>query len=95
VLEQSSHRAIEPAADTICCRRPNLHLERNLNSWANVANLLFIDQPVGTGLSFATVSGEYVHNEQQMASDMYNSLLEFYRLFPAFANRDLYLGASY
>jgi len=41
------------------------------------------------------VSGEYVHNEQQMASDMYNSLLEFYRLFPAFANRDLYLGASY
>lgn len=33
----------------------NLTLEKNEDSWIKVANVLFVDQPIGTGYSFTTV----------------------------------------
>ena len=33
-----------------------------MSSWHNVANVMYVDQPVGTGLSF-TVSDNYAEND--------------------------------
>ena len=36
-----------------------------LSSWHNVANVMYVDQPVGTGLSFTT-SDSYANNDVQV-----------------------------
>eukprot|EP00694_Reclinomonas_americana_P006486 EC796759.1.p1 GENE.EC796759.1~~EC796759.1.p1 ORF type:complete len:195 (+),score=69.69 EC796759.1:42-626(+) len=69
-------------------------LKFNQNSWNMNANLLFIDQPVDTGFSYA--SSEYVRDEDGVADDMYTFLQGFMQLFPEYQNRALYLtGESY
>jgi cathepsin A (carboxypeptidase C) len=44
-------------------------LGQNPESWNNKANLLFVDQPIGTGFSHAEV-GHDVKSEEQVASNM-------------------------
>jgi len=43
-------------------------------------NILFVDQPVGTGLSYAdpTLKDPYVHNMTEVGADFYNALHELY-----------------
>eukprot|EP01017_Pseudomicrothorax_dubius_P049546 TRINITY_DN9227_c0_g1_i1.p1 TRINITY_DN9227_c0_g1~~TRINITY_DN9227_c0_g1_i1.p1 ORF type:complete len:668 (-),score=121.00 TRINITY_DN9227_c0_g1_i1:71-2074(-) len=55
----------------------DFRLYRPKNSWLEVANLLYIDQPAGTGFSFATTDDAYVKNEEQVADDLYVALQEF------------------
>ncbi|GJE86462.1 carboxypeptidase [Phanerochaete sordida] len=47
----------------------------NPNSWNNVANMLYIDQPVGVGFSHGTTT---VGTSQQAASDIWNFLQIFF-----------------
>lgn len=53
---------------------------RNKYAWTNNYNILFVDQPVGTGLSYADPSfpNVYVTNMSQMADDFYAALKELY-----------------
>jgi cathepsin A (carboxypeptidase C) len=68
-------------------------LSINAHSWNNVANVLYVDQPIGTGFSPSLI---YDVNEQQIASDFYIFLQGFVKAFPQFAGRDLYItGESY
>lgn len=63
------------------------------NSWIKKAHMLFIDNPVGTGLS--TVS-TFVTDEDQVAEDFYSGLKEFFSLHPEYATLSLYItGESY
>lgn len=72
------------------------NLQLNPNSWNSFANLLYIDQPVGTGFSYADVNADYVHNETQVAFDLYWFLIEFYALHPQYSKLPLYIfGESY
>ena len=64
----------------------------NPNSWNNQANLLYIDQPPGTGFS----TGKYDNNETQVAEDTFEFLVEFYKAHPEYANNDFFIvGESY
>lgn len=53
---------------------------RNNNSWVKDYNVLFVDQPVGTGLSYADprVINPYVHSMDDVAEDFYNALYTLY-----------------
>lgn len=57
-----------------------LQIKRNTDSWANNYNLLFVDQPVGTGLSYADpdVKNAYVKNMSDVANDFYYALDQLY-----------------
>jgi len=64
-------------------------------SWNRNSNIIYIDQPAGTGFSYTGVNG-YVHNEKQMAVEMYIFLQKWLQTFPEYIGRPFYLfGESY
>ena len=53
---------------------------RNKYAWTNDYNVIFVDQPVGTGLSYADPNypKAYVTNMTEIANDFYAALKELY-----------------
>jgi len=71
-----------------------LTLQPNPESWNNKANVIFIDQPFGTG--FSPPSIDIVSDEQLMAEYMYQFLQGFLQEFPQYANTPFFItGESY
>jgi len=64
-------------------------------SWTEFANLLFVDNPVGTGFSY--VDGDSLLRELPEMADQFVSFLEkFFTMFPEYVNDELYIaGESY
>jgi carboxypeptidase D len=57
-------------------------------SWDEFANLLFVDNPVGTGFSY--VDGDsYIHELQDMADQFVVFLEKWFALFPHFSHDDV------
>ncbi|KAI9716034.1 MAG: Cell death protease [Chrysothrix sp. TS-e1954] len=71
------------------------NLEYNNGSWDEFANLLFVDQPVGTGFSYVDTNA-YIHELDEMADHFVAFLERWFEVFPDYAHDDLYLaGESY
>ncbi|EAR83957.3 serine carboxypeptidase family protein (macronuclear) [Tetrahymena thermophila SB210] len=51
---------------------------QNKFSWSNDYNIIFIDQPIGTGISYAEKDEEIPTNQDQVAEQFYYALKEFY-----------------
>jgi len=74
----------------------DLSLKLNPYSWNSFANIIYVDQPAGTGFSYVDYIEDYVINEDQVAQDMFMFMQEFLVEFPQYANLDFYiLGESY
>lgn len=59
-------------------------------------NLLFIDNPVGTGFSFTDKDEGYAKNEVDVGKDLYEALQQFLTLFPNLRENPFYVtGESY
>ncbi|KAI1081055.1 Alpha/Beta hydrolase protein [Whalleya microplaca] len=70
-------------------------LEYNNGSWHEFANLLFVDNPVGTGYSYVDTNN-YVHELDEMADQFVVFLEKWYKLFPEYEHDDIYIaGESY
>ncbi|KAG8527995.1 Cell death protease [Bacidia gigantensis] len=70
-------------------------LRYNDGSWDEFANVLFIDNPVGTGYSYVNTDS-YVHDLPEMADQVITFLEKFFQLFPEYEDDDLYMaGESY
>lgn len=64
--------------------------------WALNYHLIFIDNPVGAGFSYTSNDNGYCSDEQCVANDLYNSLQQFFQLFPHIQNNNFYIsGESY
>jgi len=71
-------------------------LKSNPHSWNNNANLLYVDQPVGTGFSKAGSVMDYDTNEEQIAETMSVFMVNFLEKFPELQGKDFYItGESY
>lgn len=68
-------------------------LVQNFNTWSSVANVLYLESPVGVGFS----EGSYnKYDDVQTSKDNLQALLEFYKRFPKYMKSKLYIsGESY
>jgi carboxypeptidase C (cathepsin A) len=65
----------------------------NIHSFSESSNLLFVDQPVGTGFSFGN---KYVDSTKVAAQDLYNFLQLWFTEFPQYSELDFHIfGDSY
>ncbi|KAI3923019.1 hypothetical protein MKW98_013553 [Papaver atlanticum] len=74
----------------------NLSLVWNEYGWDKVSNLLYVDQPTGTGFSYSSDSRDLRHNEEGVSNDLYDFLQAFFAEHPQYAKNDFYItGESY
>jgi len=70
-------------------------LKENPSSWNKISNLIYVDQPIGTGFSHSD-AGDYVKNETEVAEDMAQFIIKFIALYPQLEGLDFYItGESY
>jgi carboxypeptidase D len=63
-------------------------LVNNNGSWNEFANLLFVDQPVGTGFSYVNTNS-YIHDLDHMAHHMIIFLEKWFAMFPEYESDDV------
>lgn len=64
------------------------HLRYNEGAWDEFSNLLFIDNPVGTGFSYVNTDS-FVHELTEMADQIVKFLTTFYEMFPEYETNDV------
>jgi len=73
-----------------------LGVERREQTWLDEAHLLFIDNPLGAGYSYAATKDDYVTDMDDMATNLYKVLTDLMKMFPDYFNRDFYItGESF
>ncbi|XP_027148618.1 serine carboxypeptidase-like 42 [Coffea eugenioides] len=71
-------------------------LRRNKMSWNRASNLLFVESPAGVGWSYSNTSSDYNTGDANTARDMHIFMMEWFKKFPSFRSRALFLtGESY
>lgn len=71
-------------------------LKKRRHSWTDFFNVLYIDNPVGTGFSFADSSEAHSVNQSMVGEDLHEALRQFLLLFPQMQKNKLILsGESY
>ncbi|KAG5145984.1 hypothetical protein JHK84_031527 [Glycine max] len=74
----------------------NLSLTWNDYGWDQASNILFVDQPTGTGFSYSSEESDIRHDETGISNDLYDFLQEFFKAHPEFVKNDFYItGESY
>lgn len=73
----------------------DLNLTKNVYSWNEHANVVYVDQPIGTGFSKGSIA-DYATSEEVIASDFYTFLKGFLEKFPEYHSRPMFItGESY
>lgn len=74
----------------------DLSLDETEFGWDTNHNMLFIDQPIGTGFSYSEDSNDYPTDEDTVADDLLDFILEFYESRPHLRAAPLYItGESF
>ncbi|KAJ3113653.1 Cell death protease [Phlyctochytrium bullatum] len=76
--------------------RAGTHFTPNAATWTKAANVLFIEQPVGTGFGIAREPASYATNQLEVAEDFLEAFERFLEVFPEVLDMDMYIsGESY
>lgn len=71
-------------------------LKRRDYSWTNAYNMIYIDNPVGSGFSFTDSPKGYINTQEEVADHLYAALTQFFQLFPELETNAFYItGESY
>eukprot|EP00262_Sarcandra_glabra_P005779 TRINITY_DN175_c1_g1_i1.p1 TRINITY_DN175_c1_g1~~TRINITY_DN175_c1_g1_i1.p1 ORF type:complete len:501 (+),score=82.01 TRINITY_DN175_c1_g1_i1:332-1834(+) len=74
----------------------NMSLLWNEYGWDTASNLVYVDQPTGTGFSYSSDKRDLRHNEKGVSDDLYDFLQAFFTEHPQFIENDFYItGESY
>ncbi|XP_064478578.1 retinoid-inducible serine carboxypeptidase-like [Ornithodoros turicata] len=69
----------------------DVNLKPRNSTWVKFANVLFIDNPVGTGYSYVNNSKAYATNNSQIANDLVTLMAVFFNKLPEFQKVPLYI----
>ncbi|KAG6550604.1 hypothetical protein Mapa_007857 [Marchantia paleacea] len=74
----------------------NLSLVWNDYGWDKISNIIFVDQPIGTGFSYSPDIRDLRHDEDGVSEDMYDFFQAFFEEHPQFKKNDFFVtGESY
>ncbi|XP_063949828.1 serine carboxypeptidase-like isoform X2 [Daucus carota subsp. sativus] len=74
----------------------NMSLSWNSFGWDKVSNIIYVDQPVGTGFSYSSAASDIRSNEKGVSDDLYDFLQEFFKAHPNYTNNEFFItGESY
>ena len=74
----------------------DLELEDRQQKWNLNYNVLYVDQPIGTGYSYVGQPDAYATTEDEVSTDLYYFLQQFYLQYPSLASVPLFItGESY
>ncbi|XP_074587544.1 serine carboxypeptidase-like [Curcuma longa] len=74
----------------------NMSLVWNQFGWDQASNLIYVDQPTGTGFSYSSDRRDTRHNEKGVSDDLYDFLQAFFAEHSEYAENDFYItGESY
>jgi len=72
-----------------------IHLLQNPYSWNAKANIIYVDQPVGSGMSYSKTK-TFTKNQYEGSKEFYQFLKQFFKVFPEYQKRPLFItGESY
>lgn len=63
----------------------DINLQPRAATWLQLASLLFVDNPVGTGWSYVDDASLLTTNEDQIAADLVTLVAAFFQAHPAYA----------
>ena len=66
----------------------------NEYAWNKIANMVFLEQPVGVGFSYSDNKDDYSIGDDQAAKDNLATIRGFLTKFPEFANSPLYITSE-
>ncbi|WVZ04340.1 hypothetical protein V8G54_025146 [Vigna mungo] len=69
----------------------NLSLTWNDYGWDQASNIIFVDQPTGTGFSYSSDNSVLRRDETGVGTDLYDFLQEFFKAHPNFVKNDFYI----
>lgn len=70
------------------------NLYQNSYAWNKIANMVFLEQPVGVGFSYSNVNDDYKIGDDQAAADNLATILAFFDKFPHFNHTSLYITSE-
>ncbi|WOL09852.1 hypothetical protein Cni_G18605 [Canna indica] len=74
----------------------NMSLVWNQFGWDQASNLIYVDQPTGTGFSYSSDKRDIRHDETGVSDDLYDFLQAFFAEHSELAKNDFYItGESY
>lgn len=74
----------------------NMSLVWNKFGWDKISNIIFVDQPTGTGFSYSSDDRDTRHDETGVSNDLYDFLQVFFKKHPEFIKNDFFItGESY
>ncbi|XP_038717255.1 serine carboxypeptidase-like [Tripterygium wilfordii] len=73
-----------------------LTLIQNEYSWNNMSNIIYVDQPIGTGFSYTTNDDDIRYHTIGVSNDLYDFLQEFLNAHPNMVSNEFFItGESY
>ena len=72
----------------------NGNLKINKWRWNLIANMVFLEQPIGVGFSYSDNTDDYTIGDSQSAKDNLQTILEFLLRFPQYANSPLFITSE-
>jgi carboxypeptidase C (cathepsin A) len=70
------------------------NIQLNKWSWNKIANMVFLEQPVGVGFSYSNNSSDYIIGDDQASKDNLETILSFLERFPDFVKNPLYITSE-
>eukprot|EP00339_Tiarina_fusa_P010167 CAMPEP_0117023382 /NCGR_PEP_ID=MMETSP0472-20121206/17459_1 /TAXON_ID=693140 ORGANISM="Tiarina fusus, Strain LIS" /NCGR_SAMPLE_ID=MMETSP0472 /ASSEMBLY_ACC=CAM_ASM_000603 /LENGTH=461 /DNA_ID=CAMNT_0004729489 /DNA_START=18 /DNA_END=1403 /DNA_ORIENTATION=+ len=65
-------------------------------SWNKIANIIYLEAPIGVGFSYSDDKLEYITNDNKTAIQNYQFLMNWFEMFPEYKANDFYItGESY